>query len=292
MSVPSQRETSPVALGRAVAAYLEAIAQVRTENVVANHVSVSKRFLAFFSNRRYLQELHRQDLLAFLEWFTHRRGASYTANTFNLGLEFLRRLGSYAVAQGWLEESPADEIPFQVIEVTPPDVLTAFEMARVVEAARADDFNRILVGLLGEVGLKKQELVAIQFADLELDGPAPEITIRYSGKLKRKSRRLPLPAELAGALRHYRVRRHAAGASPLDLVVPVTGRQVNNIVAALCKQAGIRRANPQILRDTAAVQLLIAGRPPEEVSHQLGYTPRGHLLEFLPRFQVWIGAAE
>ena len=279
----------PVLLSEAVAAYLEAIARVRTENVVANHISVSKRFLAFFSGRRYLNDLRRQDLLAFLDWFTHRRGASYTANTFNLGLEFARRLGAFARAQGWLEESPAEEIPFVVIEVVPPVTLTGAEMDRLIEAARGDDLNRLLVGLLGEMGLKKQELVALQFADLELESPAPLVVIRYSGKLQKKSRRLPLLGELAAALRRYRERRQARGTySFLGPLVPITGRQVNNILVSLCKQAGIRRANPQILRDTAAVQLLLAGRLPEEVAHQLGYTPRGYLLEFVPRFSRWM----
>jgi site-specific recombinase XerD len=286
--------TSPVSLSTAVSAYLEAIATVRTENVVANHVSMSKRFLAYFSVRRPVQtlaELRPADLYAFLNWLTHRRGR-FTDHTYNLGVEFARRLTRFAMAKEWLEEDPAVEIAYLRIETAVPVVLSREELARLIDAAGGDDLNRILVGLLGEVGLKKQELVALRFADLELDEP-PMVAVRYAGKLARKSRRLPLPGELAQALRRYSARRQAEGSyGLLEPLVPITGRQVNNIVVSLCQQAGVRRANPQILRDTAAVQLLLAGRPPEEVGRQLGYTPRGYLLEFLPRFQTWMKPQE
>ncbi len=285
---------APISLSEAVGTYLGAIATVRTENVVANHVSMSKRFLAYFSVQRPVQrlpDLRPPDLYAFLNWLTHRRGR-FTDHTYNLGVEFVRRLCRFAMTRGWLQEDPAEGIAYLRIETAVPVVLSHEELARLIAAADADDLNRILVGLLGEVGLKKQELVALCFADLELDDPAM-VAVRYAGKLQRKSRRLPLPPDLVQALRRYSARRQAEGSyGLLEPLVPVTGRQVNNIVAALCRQAGVRRVNPQILRDTAAVQWLLAGRPPEEVGKLLGYTPRGYLLEFAPRFQTWIGPQE
>lgn len=285
-------DRQPIALDQAVAKYLQEIAHVRTENVVANHTSMSKRFLTYFSTKRrrvHLSDLRREDLVAFLDWLTHRRGR-FTAHTYNLGVEFIKRLVRFGMAQGWLDKDPAATIAYPEIEATVPTVLSGEELARLLEAAQGDDFHFLLIGLLGQVGLKKQELVALRLADLELEGPAPAVVVRYGGKLRSKSRRLPLPPELAAALQRYLLRRQASGAlGMLEPLVPITGRQVNNIIVKLCKQAGIRRANPQILRDTAAVQLLQAGRPPEEVGHLLGYTPRGYLLEFLPRFRTWIG---
>ncbi len=275
-----------VLVGEAVDRYLQAISGVRTPNIVANHRSVARRLLEYFPQERPLETLTRRDLNAFLEWLTHGRGR-YTANTYNVGVEFLRRLMAYALAQGWLREDPAAEIPFQDVAVEPPAVLTREEMTSLLAVARGDDFHRALVGLLGEVGLKKQELLALQWADLELDDTPPTVVIRYGGKLRQKSRRLPLPPEVAMALRRYR-ERLGGKAGWLSPVVPITGRQVNNILARLSRAAGIRRVNPQILRDTAAVRLLSAGRPPQEVSRQLGYTTRGYLLEFLPRFHLWI----
>lgn len=277
-----------VPLSQAVTAYLEEIAGTRTDNVVANHTSVSRRFLSYFSERRPIGDLDRQDLEAFLHWTTHKRG-SYTAHTYNLALEFLKRLWRFAQARGWTEQDPADEIRYQEIDRPVPTVLTRKEFDRLLTGAREDDFHLALVLLLGRLGLKKKELVALRFADLELDGPSPAVMIRYSGKLRKKSRRLALPGELVAALRRYTARRQEEGAfSFLDPLVAVTGRQVNNILAQLSKQAGIRRVNPQILRDTAAVHRLTDGEPPEDVARTLGYTPRGYLLEFLNRFQLWI----
>jgi len=280
-----------ILLRAVVAEYLEAIQGVRTENVVANHVSMSKRFLSYFSSHRPVRDLAKlgqADLLAFLDWLTHRRGR-FTAHTYNMGVEFIKRLTRFCLARNWLEEDPAAEISYQEIKPRTPEVLTREEMARLIEGAGEDDLNRVLVGLLGEVGLKKQELVNLRFADLELDDPNPEIVVRYTGKLKRKTRRLALPEALAAALRRYTAYRQEEGTYGfLTPLVPITGRQVNNIIATLCRQAGVRRANPQMLRDSAAAHMLLAGRPPEEVGQQLGYTPRGYLLEFLPRFQVWM----
>jgi len=281
----------PVTLTTAIDTYLEEAANSRTENVYFNHVSLSKRFLRYFSTFRpvaTVDQLHRPDFLAFLDWYTHKRG-SFTPATYNMGVEFLRRFGRFCVSRGWSNEPFAADIPYQVIAVEVPTVLTGDERARLLTAAEADDFNRTLVGLLAEVGLKKRELVGLCFADIDLEEPGPAIVIRYSGKLKKKSRRLTLPADLATAMRRYVEQRKMEGTyNMLEPLVPITGRQVNNIIAGLCEDAGIRRANPQILRDTAAAHLLKAGRPAEEVGRQLGYTPRGYMLEFLPRFQLWI----
>jgi len=290
MNAPDEAVT-PVTLTTAMASYLEDVAHARTENVFFNHVSLSKRFLEYFSALRSVatvDRLRRPACLAFLDWFTHKRG-SFTPATYNMGIEFLRRFGRFCAGRGWHNEVLAADIPYQTIAVEVPTVLTADERARLITAAEADDFNRTLIGLLAEVGLKKQELVALRFADTDLEEPGPAVLVRYSGKLQKKSRRLTLPAGLAAALRRYVEQRKMAGTyNLLEPLVPITGRQVNNIIAALCQEAGIRRANPQILRDTAAVYLLKAGRPAEEVGRQLGYTPRGYLLEFLPRFQLWI----
>lgn len=280
-----------VPLEEAVQAYLEAAAQVRTENVAANHASIARRFLDYFSARRMADvgALQREDLLAFLDYFSHRREVTMPASAYNLGLEFLKRLGLFCLKRGWVKENPAEGIPFQEIEVEMPLVLAWEERERLLETARANDFERILVGLLGEVGLKKQELLALLLADVELEGPEPAVIVRYSGKLQKKSRRVPLPAELAEVLTRYVARLRALGTyNPFSPLVPITGRQVNNILLRLSRQAGIRPVNPQILRDTAAAHLLFAGRPAEEVGRLLGYTPRGYQLEFLPRFQAWI----
>jgi site-specific recombinase XerD len=274
-----------------MAAYLAEVAHARTENVFLNHISLSKRVLEYFSVHHPVDtvaQLRRSDCLAFLDWFTHKRG-SFTPATYNMGVEFLRHLGRFCVARGWSREVFAADIPYQAIAVEVPTVLTPDEMARLTEVAEREEFNRMLVGLLGEVGLKKQELVSLRFADVELDAPAPAIVVRYVGKLQKKSRRLAVPAGLAAAMRRYVDRCKMAGTfNFLEPLVPITGRQVNNIIVTLCREAGVRRANPQILRDTAAVQMLKAARPAEEVGRQLGYTPRGYLLEFLPRFQLWI----
>ncbi len=283
--------TSSVPLEEAVQAYLEAAVRVRTGNVAANHFSIARRFLDYFAARRTADVgmLRREDLLAFLDYFSHRREVTMPASAYNLGLEFLKRLGFFCLKRGWVKENPAEDIPFQEVEVEMPLVLAWEERERLLEVARADDFERILIGLLGEVGLKKQELLALLFADLELGVPEPAVVVRYAGKLQKKSRRVPLPPELAEALARYEARCRALGTySPFSPLVPITGRQVNNILLRLSRRAGIRPVNPQILRDTAAAHLLFSGRPAEEVGRLLGYTPRGYQMEFLPRFRAWL----
>ncbi len=287
-------EANHPSMSEAINAYLKDIVHSRTENVVANHVSLSKRFLEYFSEMRpvaSLDKLRPQDVAAFLNWHTHRRGR-FTDHTYNMGVEFIKCVTRYGLAKGWMKEDPAAEIAYKEIETPVPEVLSRDEMESLLKTATKDDFSYILVSLFGQVGLKKQEVVGLFFSDLELDGDVPEVVIRYSGKLQKKSRRLAISNELAAAMRNYHMRRQMLGTGgPLDLLVQITGRQVNNILVQLCREAGVRRANPQILRDTAAVHLLASGRPPEDVGRRLGYTPRGYLLEFLPRFEPWIPAA-
>jgi len=114
-----------------------------------------------------------------------------------------------------------------------------------------------LVRLLHDLGLRRAEAVALDVADVDLDGGAVYIV----GKGRGEKERFTLPEPTAAALRAW---LDARGPEPGPLFVNLdragkghrlTGRSVHRIVERLGKQAGIK-ARPHGLRHAAITEAL------------------------------------
>jgi integrase/recombinase XerC len=101
------------------------------------------------------------------------------------------------------------------------DWLTPEEFRRLLDAAGRPERNlpglaerdRLVLLALVTTGLRRSELCALEWRDLELGGPEPSLLVRC-GKGS-KSRRQPLPASLARELRRLRVARQPEPTDPV-----------------------------------------------------------------------------
>lgn len=96
--------------------------------------------------------------------------------------------------------------------------------------------DRLVLLSLAMTGLRCSELIALDWADVTLDGGRPSLLVRR-GK-GGKPRRQPLPAELALALDRW---RHERGAGPSDPVFCglAGGRLQPTILAGIIRRATV-----------------------------------------------------
>lgn len=183
-------------------------------------------------------------------------------------LTFLKNFFGWLVEREIVPVSPADGV--RRARPTPPlpTLLFEDEVARLEAAATADVRCELLVSTLLEAGLKKEELLGLRLVDIDLSDPeCPAIEVHFPGQDKRgRERRMALPAAWAPLYRRYLERYR-----PVERVFECTGRNLNYVLAAAVRRAGIRKVvTLQLLRDVYAVRQLRAGVASEALREKLG----------------------
>lgn len=183
---------------------------------------------------------------------------------------YYRRFGLLRRFLRWL--SRRNGLPDPFLELEPPpkpqreaDWLTEDEFARLRTAAEHPrrqrggiaERDRLVLLTLVQTGLRRAELIALDWSDLELDGPRPSLLVRC-GK-GGKPRRQPLAAALALELRRLRTDREAPADAPV--FCGLEGKRLQptilaGIIRRAAKGAGLeKRVTAHTLRHTAATWL-------------------------------------
>ncbi len=185
----------------------------------------------------------------------------------------------------------------------PEEVLDPNEIRKVLEKAEPG-YYRTLFLTAYLTGMRSGELFALRWSDIELKGIDAEtgkessrgrILVRRSlswarvkkddgpvrprffpPKTKAGVRTLPIPMELAGALRRWKLQ---CPQSEHDMVFPMPDGQPMHRSTALryglwpaLSRAGLRRVNMHSLRHSFASALIMAGAPVTEVQSLLGHS--------------------
>ena len=168
--------------------------------------------------------------------------------------------------------SRRDGLPDPFLDLEPPpkprqerDWLTHDEFRRLLDAAGHPDRNlpglgerdQLALLVLVTTGLRRSELCALEWRDLELDGRKPSLLVRC-GKGS-KPRRQPLPAGLVRQLRGIHEARRPAATDPVMCGL-AGGRLHETILADIIRRAARRAAieknvTAHTLRHTAATWL-------------------------------------
>ena len=190
--------------------------------------------------------------------------------------KFMRWLSQHEGVRDPFSDLEAPRKPCQVADWLKPE-----EFARLLNAAANPkrkipglaDRDRIVLLALVATGLRRSELIALDWSDLDLDSPSPTLLVRR-GK-GGKPRRQPLAPALAGELRELRSRNDAVGTAPVFTGLR-GGRLQPTALAAIigraAKRAGIEKhVSAHTLRHTAATWLRQATGDARLVAEYLGH---------------------
>jgi integrase/recombinase XerD len=243
-----------------------------THKAFASDLRLLTRFLGA---AKAVGDISTHDLNHFTHWLAYERGVPCSAKS------LARRITTLKVFFGWLSQAgvvrsdPAGAVVHRPAASPLPLVLDDGQVQRVLEATEAlrradrpDARPHLLVTLLLHTGLKKGECTRLELNHLDFDDPDhPVLWVRYDNPQRRhKERSLALPAGWQGALAEYQVQYE-----PRDRVFPCTGRNLEYVLAAVGRRAGLpRQLSFGMLRWTCAVRDCRAGMSADALRHKLG----------------------
>jgi integrase/recombinase XerC len=186
----------------------------------------------------------------------------------------------------WVSRRQGTPDPF--LELTAPpkphqerDWLTHEEFARLLHAAEHPqrrrpgliERDRLVLMALALTGLRRAELIAVSWRDVDLDSERPSLLVRC-GK-GGKPRRQPLPSQLAAELERWRRERRPSPEQPVFCGLG-GGRLQANVLADIIRRTSARagltkHVTAHTLRHTAATWLRQATGDTRLVAEYLGH---------------------
>jgi site-specific recombinase XerD len=143
----------------------------------------------------------------------------------------------------WLEKekvlsvNPASSIRYIRVTSPLPDILFDEECKKLLAAASADPRSYLLVLLLLNTGMKKEELFDLKLIHFDFsDKYAPELWLKHTGKKVSKDRKLRLPHEVVPVFYEY-VKRYGI----TDSLFPYTPRFIEMILTDTAKKAELQK---------------------------------------------------
>ncbi len=226
--------------------------------------------------------------------------AGRAPNTRRLARSVLRRALRWAEAEGMVGRNVAALANGVRVGSSEGRTLTV-DQARTLLASVADDRLGAAFTVALSLGLRRGELLALAWDDVDLDGTPPRLTVRRSlkrlrgtglalddTKTRQSRRTLHLPAPAADALRSHRraqvAERLALGSAweerPLgaDLIfrtpfgTAVDPDNFRQLCYRLTERAGIGRWSPHELRHSAVSLLIAQGVPLKIISETVGHS--------------------
>ncbi|HLW02699.1 MAG TPA: site-specific integrase [Ktedonobacterales bacterium] len=223
-----------------------------------------------FVREKKLKDIKPTDVQQWIAYLKSPTGANLTAKTVSRKITALQNYFLWLVSEKVLSQNPMQDIHARKIISPLPEILFENECEQLVRASSTDVRLYLLLLLLLETGMKKEELLTLRVNHFDLSNPyAPEVWIRHTGEKVKKDRKLKLPPELTPAFNTY-----VASFGISDTLFPYTPRFIELTIADGAKRIGItKRVTAQILRDTCAVRLLRRGEHMEQVLTKLGLSP-------------------
>jgi len=266
----SQAITATSSLATAIQAYAAhlqgSLCSVHTVKAFVGDLSLLAKYLGATHK---LGEVTRNELESFLVYLRHDRGKPCSPKTLNRRVTALKSFFRWLVRSGILKDDPAAELVYRRAVPPLPQILYDEECKRLLCEASKDSRTYLLILLLLEAGLKREEILALKPSHFDLSNPyRPELWISSQGR-RRRQRKLRLPPEVASVLPAY-----LAEYRPAEYLFDCTERNLGYLLSSLAERAGIqKKVSCQILRDTFAVRQLRAGERIEAVLEKLGLAP-------------------
>jgi site-specific recombinase XerD len=194
----------------------------------------------------------------------------YTSKSISRKINSIKAFFRYLIAEGLMEDNPAEAITHPKIEQTPPRALTRLEYRALRDACKGDDRLFAIVEMLLQTGMRISELASLQMEDADLDRGVLSIQAQNS----REERKVPLNKAAKKALMDYLKVRPRTKEKTVFLTKtcrPFLVRNIRTAIDRYFRLAGIKDAKVNDLRHTFIVEQLKAGTPLVYVSQLVGH---------------------
>jgi len=227
------------------------------------------------------QEVSAETVHAYIRYL---QASNYSISTIARKIASMRSFFHHLVQQGTIPDDPTVTVASPSVRRRAPHVLSEQEIRRLLQApARSDSPKALrdlaLLHLLYATGMRVSEIIAVRVSDFAWDPPTLHFT-----DARGRSRTIPLPAEVAAALRDYlsRGRPHLLGRSEDNdtLFLSLQGRPLTRqglwlTIKEYARAAGLGAdVTPYAIRHSFAVHRLRAGATLEEIQAILGHTTK------------------
>lgn len=235
----------------------------------------------YFREDTPIQNIVNEDLQSFLHWLEHARGVACSKKSLARRIATLKRFFRWLHQTGLNAHDPARTLPQVRVDPYTPSILSKNEVRQLMTTASSqfwdyanpDERPLLLLSLLLQTGMKKQECGDLRLADFTEDpGRQFSVAIAYPpGKHAYKSRVLPLTPRVKNYLDKYKVRYRLADDENTRLF-DCTPRNLEYILEDLGRTAGIAscKVGFEVLRWTCAVHDFRLGKPDDELQRKLG----------------------
>ncbi len=249
--------------------------QGRTNNTLKAFSADLSLLADFLPPDKPLGQITTKDLDDFLDWLQNDRNVPCSPKTLSRRITSIKSFFRWLTVNGVLSHNPAEKIVQKTVVSPLPEVLTAVEQEKVLDAAEAmrtaanpDLRPFVLLRLLLETGLKKGECLHLMTNHVELEGPeAPRIFVRYSSpRYRYKERNIPVSSEWAEAYREY-IQRYDIK----NQVFPWSQRRLEYLLEDVGNAAGLdKHLSFDMCRWTSALNDLTAGIDTDKIRQKLG----------------------
>jgi integrase/recombinase XerD len=249
--------------------------QGRTNNTLKAFSADLSLLADFLPPDKPLGQISTKDLEDFLDWLQNDRNVPCSPKTLSRRITSIKSFFRWLTVNGVLSHNPAEKIVQKTVVSPLPEVLTAAEQEKVLDAAEAmrtaanpDLRPFVLLRLLLETGLKKGECLHLMTNHVELEGPeAPRIFVRYSSpRYRYKERNISVSSEWAEAYREYILRYDIK-----NQVFPWSQRRLEYLLEDVGNAAGLdKHLSFDMCRWTSALNDLTAGIDTDKIRQKLG----------------------
>jgi site-specific recombinase XerD len=199
-----------------------------------------------------------RQLRAFVQWLSSERGNG--VSSLRRKIATLKAYSRFLHHNGYITTDVAARLAYPRAHIRPPGALADAESQRLLQAAAEHSpLWTAIVALLLETGIKRDELLALQRADLVLDPESPRdsfLRLRRRHQAERtRLRTVPVSEALFLVMRDYLASIPIRQAR----LFPLTPRGVDFVVETCGARAAIDstgKTTPQRLRDSYAIRLL------------------------------------